>query len=87
MWSREPRKRDEKLIYRQVENLMPLRELVNGDAIRCDVGAGEMRFVLMLEKYKVQTAGGLAHTPHTHTHSGISRTKVLLRGIYRKINE
>lgn len=28
--------------------------------------AGEMRFVLMLEKYKAQTAGGLAQTPQTH---------------------
>lgn len=51
---------------------MPLRELVNGDAMR-NVGGGgvrrgaEMRFVLMLEKYKVQTAGGLAHTPQEHT--------------------
>lgn len=43
---------------------MPLGELVNGDRAG---EAGEMRFVLMLEKYKAQTAGGLAQTPQTHT--------------------
>lgn len=64
---------------------MPLRELVNGDRAG---EAGEMRFVLMLEKYKAQTAGGLAQTPQTHTlRSWFVEAKVLLESICGKINE
>lgn len=62
---------------------MPLRELVNGDRAG---EAGEMRFVLMLEKYKAQTAGGLAQTPNTHR-SWLVEAKVLLESICGKINE
>lgn len=50
---------------------MPLRELVIGDRAG---EAGKMRFVLMLEKYKAQTAGGLAQTPQTHR--GVSLWKL-----------
>lgn len=35
-----------------------------------DGGAEEMRFVLMLQKYKVQTAGGLAHFSQKYTSEG-----------------